>query len=327
MFADEQVLLFNNIRFVFGGASHLMYKRRFIQLRSGTRTPAVALSDLEVDQGQRALKRLGYPLDVPIVAFHCREAGYIQGQRHNEVRNADPRNAVPALRHLIREGHVVVRLGDPTMTPLDELGHGFIDLARCGDRDSILEPYLASRCRFMIHNQSGPERLVLMFDRPALSINFPLRHGIAPEFRELLLPKLCIDLSTDRRLTFVEMAERGLLFADLKELPESFGVRFVEQDPDTITEAVKEMTMLLERDFDDGTVNGTGEWTGFAAMVEEIHQLRQGAPEDAKLNYFSLAVPGLRFAEAFLRRFPDFTVGPFTDAARERIRAWASPRR
>jgi putative glycosyltransferase (TIGR04372 family) len=319
-FVDGQLFLRNGITFVFGGHSHLMAKARCEHLRAGGRTPPIALSEEEIELGEQAFGRLGFGLDRKVVLVHCREAGYIGGGSHNDLRNASPKNYVPALRLLIERGYVVVRLGDRTMTPLQELGPGFVDLALCEHRHSILEPYLASQCQFMIHCHSGPEELAMMFDKPALAINFLFLHGIIPEFREVQLPKTCIDSTTGRPLTFVETAERGLLFADKRRVPTDFGVDFCEHGADAIEEAVAEMLVFLDAGFPRDTKSHNRDYGLFLDIIKEIDEIRSNVLGNSLDNYFTLYQPHLLMSRQILTRFAEFTRGPLTNKAISQIR-------
>src|SRR5205085_12531891 len=91
----------------------------------------------------------------PLVVVHCREHGYhaLNGQSY---RNADARNYVPALRKLLALGRQVVRIGDRKMTSLRQDVPGLVELPMTDYHSPVLDPYLISRCEFMMSCQSGP---------------------------------------------------------------------------------------------------------------------------------------------------------------------------
>ena len=70
-----------------------------------------------VDPAESLCRRLGLPLNRPVVVLHTREHGYhrLRGQA---FRNADVRNYIPAVRTLLDRGYMVVRIGDRKMTSI-----------------------------------------------------------------------------------------------------------------------------------------------------------------------------------------------------------------
>ena len=104
------------------------------------------------------------------VGVHMREIAYRWRPRINPIHNVDPQTYLPMITRIIREqGGQVVRMGDPSMTPLPEMD-GLIDLS--ADPDSFPEQAFAtSRARFYIGSASGPVGLPCAFKVPAAITN------------------------------------------------------------------------------------------------------------------------------------------------------------
>lgn len=120
------------------------------------------------------LERLGLSRDARCVLLHIREGGYGASRGVHErvkdvVRNVPVETYFPAIDRLVERGYTVVRIGDPTMTPITR--PGVVDLATSAARTSLLEVACAARSTFMILGDSGPLYLSWLLARPALSAN------------------------------------------------------------------------------------------------------------------------------------------------------------
>ena len=119
--------------------------------------------------------------------------------------NSRIENYYPALDWLVAQGYRVVRVGDPTMTPVDR--PGIVDLATSPNRSHVLELWCTSRCRFMITGDSGPFALHMLFNVPFLGVNsvlnpietYPLRR------RDKAVRKMVFDRDEGRMLSLTEM--------------------------------------------------------------------------------------------------------------------------
>jgi putative glycosyltransferase (TIGR04372 family) len=116
------------------------------------------------------LKSRGLDENRWFVCVHMREIAYRWRPRINPLHNVDPQTYLPMITRIIREqGGQVVRMGDPSMTPLPEMD-GLIDLS--ADPDSFPEQAFAtSRARFYIGSASGPVGLACAFKVPAAITN------------------------------------------------------------------------------------------------------------------------------------------------------------
>lgn len=118
----------------------------------------------------RFLTAHGLAADGPFVTLHCRESGFKLRGRHG-ARNASVSDYEPAIDALIDRGFTVVRIGDPSMTPLPPRS-GLIDYARAPEKSAELDILLPAHAAFHIGTSSGLSLVPLLFGRPCLFTNW-----------------------------------------------------------------------------------------------------------------------------------------------------------
>ncbi len=102
--------------------------------------------------------------------LHMRERGYFWRKGIMAPHNVDPQTYVPMVTRIIREqGGQVVRIGDPSMTPLPEMD-GLIDLSRAPNSFPE-QAFAVSRARYFIASVSGPASLPCAFKVPVAITN------------------------------------------------------------------------------------------------------------------------------------------------------------
>ena len=183
-------------------------------------TLRLRLPATQLTRATRAAAALGVPNDAPIVTVHVREAGFRQASQlrqrdWDDIRNARIESFHLAFEALIERGYTVVRLGDPTMTPVSM--PGVIDLATAPERDPWLDIWFTARSRFLVGCDSGPSWLAVMLDVPVLTVN-------AVHFRDMardtdrMICKLARDRRTGQVLTIEEMLAGEFLKAGFKSV-------------------------------------------------------------------------------------------------------------
>jgi putative glycosyltransferase (TIGR04372 family) len=182
---------------------------------------------------------LGIDPAAPIVTVHVRESGYrsasaLRQRSWDDVRNAQIGTYLPALRALVKRGYTVVRLGDPTMTPVQM--RGVVDLATSPARSQWLEVWCTMRSEFLIGCDSGPSWLAVLVGVPVLTVN-------AVHFRDLSRPtdriicKLARDRAAGATLTVSDMLTEDFLRVGFK----TDRFECVDNTPDDIRRAVVDM--------------------------------------------------------------------------------------
>lgn len=138
--------------------------------------------------------------------LHVREAGFWkeQGKSWNAPRMAPVADYLPAIRRILEVGGRVIRLGDPSMTPLPEMP-GLIDYARSPFKSERMDILLAGSCRFLLGTNSAMYWVSAAFGVPALITNWmPITaHPLQPSDR--MVPKLLREREGGHLLSFSAM--------------------------------------------------------------------------------------------------------------------------
>jgi putative glycosyltransferase (TIGR04372 family) len=209
------------------------------------RAPLIALSDADRDWSDARFLELGLPPGAWHVCVHVREAGFSPGDEVVHAhRNADPKAVQPAMAEIVRRGGWCVRMGDPSMTPLDP-AYGVIDYAHHPLRTARLDVALCARARFFLGNTSGLALVSSVFGVPgALANMIPISIlGILPS--DISIPKL-LRIRDGRFLSFAEALDSEIGDFRYAELYARAGLTAVENSGEEILELVREMFDRLE---------------------------------------------------------------------------------
>ncbi|MEW6319639.1 MAG: TIGR04372 family glycosyltransferase [Acidobacteriota bacterium] len=231
--------------------SGLRVERQNYYRRRQLRYPVpVTLRPAALAAARAQAQALGLADDARIVTLHAREAGYKLGAemqdtkpktgRDDSVRNVRIDSYYLAMDYLVARGYTVVRIGDPSMTPVHR--PGVIDLASSPHRSTLLELYCLLKSEFLIGSDSGPSVVAYLTNTPLVCTNctepvaaYPIRE------RSLYTVKGVIERETGRRLSL-----RDLLGPDyLTSFRNSRKYQYVDNTPEEIVEAVEEMIEML----------------------------------------------------------------------------------
>lgn len=120
-----------------------------------------------------ALRQLGLKKDNWFAVVHLREIGYEHRRGVSQERTVNPLDYLPALNRIIeKHGGQVVRVGDPSMTPLPPTA-GLIDLSRIPDSFPLQAFALARPASFSARIQgrrNSPRPLKPRSLQPTLSV-------------------------------------------------------------------------------------------------------------------------------------------------------------
>jgi putative glycosyltransferase (TIGR04372 family) len=253
------------------------------------------LSHEHQEAGLQNLEKLGMSRDDWYVVLHVREPGYHTNPFHRDsqqtFRNADLTNHYASIQHIVDRGGWVIRVGDPGMSVLPNLEH-VIDYVHTDIFADWMDLYLAANCRFMLATTSGPAYMPGLFGRHVVVVNAtPFGPGPDPDTSEaIVIPKPYYLDREHRLLSFAEVLESGLGWAWLDRIYKEHGVRLLENSPDEILDAVKEMFDRL-----DGTVEYT-----------EEDERRQRNFVELRHRWDDGAAPTLtRVGRDFLRKYED----------------------
>ena len=126
-------------------------------------------------RGCDALKQAGMPPGSWFAVLHVRESN---NWDHATGRNVALSDYFPAIAAIVERGGWVVRVGNPSMTPLPRLPH-VLDYAHLPGRSDWMDTFLLGAAKFALCTQSGPAEVTASFGVPTLLTNwqFGFRHG------------------------------------------------------------------------------------------------------------------------------------------------------
>ncbi len=258
-FSAGQAKCYPKWKFVLHGARTVMSDRaayevnRRYEARYGNQS-VITLTDEHQAAGQRALRNLGVPPGSWWVTLHAREHSTKLDFVHDE-RNADIRGHFKALEFIVNQGGWVIRVGDPSMTPLPKLD-GVVDYVHTDAYADWMDLFLHAHCRFQLGSDSGANLLPNLFGRPLAAVNWdPVVGNLEPDSSSMLyIQKMLRNARDGRMLTFAEIYEHGLGYGAPPIGYKRLGLELVDNTPEEILEITKEMFERL-----DGTVHYTEE--------------------------------------------------------------------
>jgi len=212
--------------------------------------PIVSITPEHQKRGLEQLKQLGMPEGAWWVCLHIREGSFrTRSVYMNSFRDVDPMSYMDAVQAVVERGGWVVRTGDPSMTPLPEMGQ-LIDYVHSDARADWMDVFLIGSCRFMLGSDSGPMAVAPMFGRPVAATNMaPMGHG-AHGLNDLHIPKLYRSERENRLLRFDEVLLTDARDWGRTDQFESDGVRWVDNTPEEIRALAVEMMDRLDGSLD-----------------------------------------------------------------------------
>jgi putative glycosyltransferase (TIGR04372 family) len=223
----------------------------------------ITLTDEHQAAGQRALRNLGIPPGSWWVTLHVREYA-TKTDASEYYRNADIRGHFKAMEYIVRQGGWVIRVGDPSMTPLPKLD-GVVDWVHTDAYADWMDLFLNANCRFQLGSDSGANLLPILFGRPLVAVNWELTLGqLLPDSSSMLfIQKMLRDARDGRLLPFSEVYEKRLGHGFITGGDKGYkrlDLELVDNTPDEILEITKEM---FER------LNGTARYTAEDECLQE----------------------------------------------------------
>ncbi|MEO8629140.1 MAG: TIGR04372 family glycosyltransferase [Betaproteobacteria bacterium] len=218
-----------------------------VQKQWGKRSPLLSLTETHRRNGRAALAEMGVPADAKFVCFHCREAGYSPSDEAlHSFRNCRIENYLPAIAALTAQGYWCIRMGDPTMRPVQPMAN-MIDYAHHSARSDWMDVFLCASCSFFLGSSSGLLFVASIFGRPSGSANHaPMSTVLAFNAGDVAIPKLLWSETERRYLSFPEVFESEAGNFRFTPLYWKNGIALVDNAAEDIRDLAQEMLERLE---------------------------------------------------------------------------------
>ena len=253
------------------------------------RPPLLVLKDSDRERGWRRLRSAGVADGSWLVALHVREAGFFDEDvawSTNKFRNARIETYFPAIEEIVGRGGWVIRLGDPSMTPLPAMPN-VIDYAHSDLRSDRMDIFLIAESRFYLGMASGPSSAAVAFGVPTVGTNW-FHLGPWPYCRNDIFIHKLLKSTADGRILSIAESLKPPLFGALEPLFfKARGLEPVDNTADEIREACVEMLDRM-----DGKLTYSDEDERLQALYR-----KQADP-------FSIPIRS-RLCAAFLKRHPE----------------------
>jgi len=170
--------------------------------------PGLRIPPHMIDLLSQALVRRGVDRDRWFACVHMREHHYRWRFGIDRVRCVNSKSYLPMISNIInKQGGQVVRLGDPSMTPLPEMD-GLIDLSR-SDNNFPEQAFALSRARFFVGAESGMTQLACAMKAPTATTNTYIEIGVWNDGDVAMIKKVI--LPDGNIISPREMLESGTL--------------------------------------------------------------------------------------------------------------------
>lgn len=225
---------------------------RYYQINQlwGDRPPAITLPEDLQARGRARLLEMGVPEGAWFVCVHAREGGYSpQDESTHAHRNSDIATYDLAIKAITDRGGWIVRVGDPTMTPLPPMEQA-VDYALSPLKADWMDLWLCANNRFLLGTSSGLIMAATIFQKPCLLVNMaPHGSSYGPGPNDLSIPKMLRD-DDGRMLSFAEIFEQNLSVQRYAEVFTQRGVTFQNNSAEEILAVTEEMLMRMDGSFE-----------------------------------------------------------------------------
>ena len=217
------------------------------QWSSERRQPLLALRQRHAELLGKYKSKLGMAETDWYICLHVRSQGFNSERAggSEDFRNAPIEDYYPMIRALVAAGGWIIRMGDPSMPPLD-LSHcagsrQVVDYALSADRSAELDVALTASCRLFVGHSSGLHTIPHAFGCPCCLVNIPLNAGFPWHSEDLFIPKRYFATSTRSALSLENIfSSDEIINADNQFLLSRAGVRLRSNEPDDLLETVRE---------------------------------------------------------------------------------------
>lgn len=236
----------------------------------GNKPPIVSLTEADKAWGNEMLAKLGLPKNAWFVCIHAREAGFSPvDEMIQNHRNSSVENLFASIQAITSRGGWVIRLGDPTTTPLQSM-HQVIDYAHHPLRSERLDIVLCARARFILGNTSGIFIVGSIFGTPCALANMIPMPTLGFNSYDISIPKMYWCEDQKRFLSFQEVLSSPLATYRYAQLYHQAKFKVIENSEDDILLMTTEMLEKMDKTFIESEEDKIRQ-KNFLALLKPIH--------------------------------------------------------
>lgn len=216
--------------------------------------PQLSFSSADDERGTKLLKSLGLEKG-QYVCYFSRDAAYLnafesQNFSYHDYRNADINHYIETLKWLNDQGLKTLRMGSVVKDVLNYDNPLNINYAN-NHRSDFGDAYLIPHAKLFIGDTSGIYYFAEALGKPNLLINI-VPMGLPNVLKDdMYVPKMYFSKKFDRLMTFQEIFESGSHLWFQQTQFDQAEIQLLENTPDEILEATKEMFERLEGRFQE----------------------------------------------------------------------------
>lgn len=241
----------NNTPYIFINKSPSQLCKEFFGfLRENKINYSLKLSASDLERGVALKRQLGMPENAKIVTLHVRSPNTLPGLDYHNYRDADIINYVYTIMYLVKRGYYVIRLGDKSMYPLEDMGPQVIDAPFHPHYCDFFEPYFIAMSKFYIGMQTGPLTLASGFGIPVLLTNALPYPGTWGRKGDIWLFKKYYSHHLARALTYEEIVSSNVINYNCSEIFRESSISLLENTSEELMSAAIEMDDRLSGCYD-----------------------------------------------------------------------------
>ena len=206
--------------------------------------------------GNAFLKNLGIKNDDKFICLIVRDGEYLKEHEpeknwdYHNYRDCDIKNFDLVSNYLTSLGYYVFRMGAKVSKPMLTNNKKIIDYATIGIRNEFFDIFLSAHCEFGISTQLGFDSLIEMFNKPLVCVSVaPIAHIRSVNKKHLTIFKHHLSIKSQKSLNLSEIFELNLANSLDSKNYENKGINLIENSPEEIKEATKEMLKLMQNNF------------------------------------------------------------------------------
>jgi len=224
------------------------YKSREKEFSLGVKTVDFGMNHKE--KAESILLKMNIHPNDKVVSVYARDSSFltsVNGEEdwgYHDYRDSDIGNYLKAIKHLIKLGYKVVRIGSQYSKSLNYESENYIEYNLSGFKSDFMDVYLASRSEFIVGSRSGATDVSLIFGTPLLVVNSTTFMESPLGKKDLFIQKKIQKKNEVLNFKDIIDKEEYYLFSGL-ELKNKFNMEYIENTENEILHAVIEMNNKL----------------------------------------------------------------------------------